>query len=136
MKPSFSRPSIVSLVICLGLNSACTQVTGSSINSKHLPDPLEAGWKGQPVCEQLSLTETQRVLKCTFAPGVGHDRHFHAAHFGYALSGGRMQLHDDSGTREVDLATGSHFTSEGTEWHEVLNTGTTTVQYLIIEALE
>ena len=88
-----------------------------------------------PVCEQLQLTLRQRVLKCTFAPGVGHERHFHASHVGYALSGGRMRLHDASGTREVDLATGSHYTSDGTLWHEVLNVGSTTVQYLIIEPL-
>jgi ketosteroid isomerase-like protein len=47
-----------------------------------------------------------------------------------------MQITDTSGTREVDLPTGSSFASPGTEWHEVLNIGETTVVYLIIEAGE
>ncbi|MCJ8191499.1 cupin domain-containing protein [Sphingomicrobium aestuariivivum] len=98
-----------------------------------LPDPLAAGWEGEPVCKLLHEDERQRVLECRFAPGVGHERHYHARHFGYALSGGRMRLTDARGTREVDLATGSHFASEGTEWHEVLNVGDTEVAYLIVE---
>ena len=44
-----------------------------------------------------------------------------------------MQITDSAGVREVDLPTGSSFTSEGVEWHEVRNVGDTTVTYLIIE---
>lgn len=44
-----------------------------------------------------------------------------------------MQLVDASGVREVELATGSSYASEGTAWHEVLNVGDTTVVYLIVE---
>lgn len=100
---------------------------------QQLPDPLTAGWEGAKVCERLHEDERQRVLRCTFAPGVGHERHFHAPHFGYALSGGKMRLTDARGMREVSLETGSHFASEGTDWHEVLNIGETVVTYLIIE---
>ena len=96
------------------------------------PDPLAAGWNGSPVCELLAETERLRALRCTFPPGVGHERHRHVPHFGYALSGGRMQIRDGRGTREVELATGSSFTSEGGD-HEVLNVGATTVVYLIVE---
>ncbi len=88
------------------------------------------------MCERLSEDTSQRVLRCTFAPGVGHERHYHAPNFGYAVAGGRMQITDASGTREVDLPTGSSYASPGTEWHEVLNVGETTVVYLIIEAGE
>lgn len=105
----------------------------ATLHPHTLPDPLEAGWQGKPVCEQLHDDHRQRVLKCTFPPGVGHERHYHTPHFGYALSGGKMRLTDDRGTREVELATGTHFASEGTPWHEVLNVGTTTVTYLIVE---
>ncbi len=98
-----------------------------------LPDPLAAGWKGAPVCVRLHEDEAQRVLRCTFPPGIGHERHFHRPHFGYALSGGRMRITDANGTRETALATGSSYTSAGTAWHEVLNVGDTTVQYLIVE---
>lgn len=98
-----------------------------------LPDPLAAGWLGQPVCEKLHEDTEQRVLRCSFPPGVGHERHFHAPHFGYALAGGKMRLRDAKGVREVELKANSSFASEGTEWHEVLNIGTTEVVYLIIE---
>ncbi|MCM2269973.1 MAG: cupin domain-containing protein [Thermoanaerobaculia bacterium] len=98
-----------------------------------LPDPLAAGWRGAPVCERLHEDEAQRILRCSFPPGVGHERHFHARHFGYALAGGRMRITDAGGTREVELATGSRFTSPGVAWHEVVNVGDTTVVYLIVE---
>ncbi|MCM8558452.1 cupin domain-containing protein [Sphingomicrobium sediminis] len=98
-----------------------------------LPDPLAAGWQGEPVCEKLHEDAEQRVLRCSFPPGVGHERHYHDKHFGYALSGGRMRITDASGTREVDLATGSSYASDGTEWHEVVNVGETDVIYLIVE---
>jgi len=98
-----------------------------------LPDPLEAKWRGDSVCESLHEDSDQRVLRCSFPPGVGHERHFHPRHFGYATSGGRMQITDANGTRDVDLATGSRFSSPGVAWHEVVNVGDTTVVYLIVE---
>ena len=101
-----------------------------------LPDPLQAGWRGKPVCERLIEDERQRVLRCTFPQGAGHERHHHRPHFGYALSGGRMRITDATGTRESTLATGSTFTSSGVAWHELLNVGDTTVQYLIVERKE
>ena len=98
-----------------------------------LPDPLAAGWQGKKVCEKLHEDAHQRILRCTFPPRVGHERHFHPRHFGYALSGGRMRITDAKGTREVDIATGSSFASDGVAWHEGLNVGDTQVQYLMIE---
>jgi len=107
-------------------------VPGVSIAAA-IPDPLDAGWKGEAVCEKLHESLAHRVLKCSFPPAIGHERHFHAPHFGYAISGGRMRITDSEGTREVDLATGSSYSSDGVAWHEVLNIGDTTVVYLIIE---
>lgn len=98
-----------------------------------LPDPLVAGWEGQAVCERLHEDSEQRILRCTFPPNVGHERHFHVPHFGYAIAGGRVQMKDESGIRVVDPPTGSSFSSEGTPWHEILNIGDTTVVYLIVE---
>ena len=94
---------------------------------------LEAGWDGDRVCELLHESATQRMLRCTFPPGVGHERHYHPAHFGYALSGGTMRITDAGGTREVRLDTGSSYASDGTVWHEVVNVGSTPVIYLIVE---
>lgn len=98
-----------------------------------LLDPLEAGWRGASVCENLHEDSEQRILRCSFPPGVGHERHFHPRHFGYAISGGRMRITDANGTREANLATGSSYTSPGVAWHEVVNVGDTTVVYLIVE---
>ena len=110
-------------------------LTAMSATAQEFPDPLAAGWQGQNVCELLEETDKLRVLRCTFPPGVGHERHFHAPHYGYALSGGTMKLTDERGTRIATLKTGSDFSSEGTPWHTVLNVGDTTVQYLIIEPM-
>jgi mannose-6-phosphate isomerase-like protein (cupin superfamily) len=97
------------------------------------PDPLQAGWDGESVCERLHEDTVQRILRCTFPPGAGHERHFHRPHFGYAISGGRMRIEDAGGLREVDLSAGSSFVSDGVPWHSVFNVGQTTVTYLIVE---
>ena len=98
-----------------------------------IPDPLEAGWNGETVCEKLHEDSDHRILQCSFPPSVGHERHFHVRHFGYAISGGRMRITDSRGIREVDLATGSSYASDGVEWHEVFNIGDSAVIYLIVE---
>lgn len=119
---------------CAASNDTMTsQLKDEQSTAATLPDPLEAGWKGKAVCEKLHDGPGNRILRCSFPPGIGHERHYHEPHFGYALSGGRMRITDASGTREVDLATGSSFASDGVDWHEVLNVGETTVVYLIIE---
>lgn len=118
---------------CLLFFVVCFAVVGARASEPILIDPLKAGWKGAPVCERLHEDPDQRILRCTFAPSDGHERHYHKRHFGYAISGGRMRITDSSGTREVELATGSSFASDGVAWHEVLNIGNSTVIYLIIE---
>ena len=125
-RPRFNSIGFVALACLL------SAVTGHTA-SPDLPDPLSAGWQGNPVCERLHEDEIKRVLRCTFAPQVGHERHFHSPNFGYALAGGRMRITDEKGVREVDLPTGSSFNSDGVAWHEELNIGNTTVVYLIVE---
>jgi len=98
-----------------------------------LPDPLAAGWKSEPVCEVLLENDSIRTLKCTFPPGVGHERHYHKPHFGYTLAGSTMRITDANGIREVQVVTGSSFYSKGVEWHEVLNIGDSTAVFLIVE---
>ena len=114
------------LVVVLASSAGCTATSS-------LPDPLEAGWNGASVCERLHEDSGQRILRCTFPPGAGHERHYHAPHFGYAVAGGRMQITDESGVREVDSITGNSFSSDGVGWHEVVNIGDTTAVYLIFE---
>lgn len=98
-----------------------------------LPDPLKAGWNNQSVCEIVEDNSKIRVLKCTFAPGVGHERHYHAAHFGYTIKGSKFRIKDTTGTREVDVPSGYEFYNDGIDWHEVLNIGDSTAVFLIIE---
>ena len=98
-----------------------------------LPDPLEAGWNDKPVCEEVLNNDEMRVLKCTFPPGVGHERHYHPTHFGYTIAGGTFRITDTTGTREVYIPTGTDFYNEHVEWHEVLNIGDSTAIFLIIE---
>ncbi|MEE4162287.1 MAG: cupin domain-containing protein [Woeseiaceae bacterium] len=100
---------------------------------EHLPDPLAAGWEGEPVCERIHDGVAQRVLRCTFPPGVGHERHYHAPHFGYVLEGGRMRVTDADGSEVVDIQSHTTWQSDGIEWHEVVNVGETTASFLIIE---
>ena len=98
-----------------------------------LPDPLEAGWKGEKVCKVLEENDKVRALKCTFPKGVGHERHFHNSHFGYTLKGSTFRITDSSGTREVSIPDDYSFYNEKVEWHEVLNIGDSTAVFLIVE---
>ena len=104
------------------------------VAAEDLPEPLAAGWNGEQICELLHEDAHQRILRCTFPPGVGHEKHFHKAHFGYAITGGKMRILDENGEREVEMRSGYSWTSDGVSWHEVLNIGETTSVYLIIEA--
>lgn len=120
------------IAIAAGLAlSACA--SAQEVQEAQLPDPLEAGWKGEKVCEVLQDNETVRVLRCTFPPGVGHEKHFHAPHIGYALKGGTARIWDSGGEREATTPDGySWWTPERTV-HKNLNIGSETSIYLIIE---
>ena len=120
------------IVIVLG--ALATESCLAPSFESELPDPLEAGWKGKDVCEILEEDEMQRILRCTFGPGEGHERHFHRPHAGYTLVGGRMRITDGKGTRVVEAPGGHAWTSNGIPWHEVENIGDTTAVYLIFEA--
>lgn len=112
---------IIILVFCYGCK-----------NDPNLPDPLEAGWNNEAVCELLEETEL-RVLKCTFPPGVGHEKHYHDPHIGYTIKGSRFRIKDTSGTREVNVPSGYSFSNPETITHEVLNIGDSTAVFLIME---
>ncbi len=123
----FYKNISLGLVLCLGL------LTLSCKHKNGLPDPLEAGWKGNAVCEVLEENKELRVLRCTFEPGVGHEKHVHDPHFGYTLAGGKFRITDTTGTRDLDVPTGYSFRKDGMTSHEVLNIGETTAVFLIME---
>ena len=122
------KPAFLNVYSLIFLNAllSCSEAT-------NLPDPLEAGWKGQAVCEVLEDNANVRVLRCVFPPGVGHERHFHAPHFGYTISGSTFRITDSSGTREVKVPSGYAFSKDVITTHEVLNIGQDTGVFLITE---
>lgn len=117
---------LLTFVLCISVLLSCTQ-------NQKLPDPLEAGWNGEKVCEVIHEDDEIRVLKCTFPPQIGHELHYHQPHFGYTLVGGTFQITDESGTRTLEVKTGSNYRNTAIISHEVLNVGTTTAVFLITE---
>ena len=99
----------------------------------NLPDAAVAGWKGQPVAEIIQDDENLRVFRCTFPPGVGHEKHYHKPHFGYTLKGSTFKITDDKGTRTVEVPTGTYFKKDDIYIHEVVNVGDSTAVFLIVE---
>ncbi|MEE9408682.1 MAG: cupin domain-containing protein [Polaribacter sp.] len=122
---SISIEKLIFYFLIIGICSCKSKTT--------LPDPFEAGWKGKKVCEVLQDNTELRVLKCTFPPGIGHEKHYHNKHFGYTLAGSRFKIKDTAGTREVNVPTGYSFSNDETTSHEVLNIGDETAVFLIIE---
>ncbi len=98
-----------------------------------LPHAFDAGWEGKKVCELLFDNASMRAARCTFPPGVGHEKHFHAPHFGYIIEGGVMEITDADGTREQKTPTGASWWSDGVAWHQAVNIGDTTATYVIME---
>ena len=96
-------------------------------------DALDAGWGGEKRCENLYEDDNIRVLRCTFPPNVGHERHSHPASFLYVLNGGRGTVTDSTGTREFQVKSDQSRPANAVEWHEMLNTGESTLRYLIVE---
>lgn len=97
------------------------------------PDAFDAGWHGEKVCERLFENEFLRTARCTFPPGVGHERHTHKPHWGIIVEGSTMRTTDANGVVERELKSGSTWWSDGIAWHEALNIGETTGVYIIIE---
>tara|TARA_R110002073_G_scaffold23229_8_gene79388 strand:+ start:58 stop:438 length:381 start_codon:yes stop_codon:yes gene_type:complete len=120
---------IIAMIFAL-LITSCKQEKTNELN---LPDPFQAGWKSEKVCEVLEDNDELRVLKCSFPPNVGHEKHYHNPHFGYALVGGTFKIDDASGTREVSFPTGYSWNKDEVSEHQVLNVGDSTSVFLIIE---
>jgi quercetin dioxygenase-like cupin family protein len=95
---------------------------------------LCAGWQGERVCELLQEDAMIRVLRCTFPPGVGHERHYHPPHFGYVLSGESvMRITTNAGVAERPVRAGGSFSNDAELVHAALNVGDQTTTYLIVE---
>lgn len=114
----------------VALSIALTQLASAD---QQTPDALSVQWHGKPLCEALFEDAEIRVARCTFPPGAVHKRHKHPAYLTYILSGGKAQIEDDNGRRQVDLAADGLVTSKPIPWHEFTNIGDTTIRALIVE---
>jgi len=110
-----------------------TAVVQPGVRAAELPDAVAAGWQGAKTCQILHEDAKIRVLRCTFPPKTGHERHFHPAAFSYVLSGGRFQVSDARGTWQWQSETDQFRANSPEPGHEVLNIGDTTLRYLIVE---
>ena len=107
------RAGLAGLAALLALAGPATAIPPPE--ARAYPDPLEAGWKGQHVCVLLKDNERMRVLRCTFPPGWGHERHRHAPHWGYILKGSTMRITTASGTVVRKLKACDSWWSDGIE---------------------
>lgn len=124
------KTRLVRLVLALSLLAAANARTAYAAD---VPDAMDAGWKGEKRCENLHEDEHIRVLRCTFPPNVGHEPHSHPASFLYVLTGGHGKVTDSNGVREFEVKTDQSRPAKPVEWHEMLNTGDSTLRYLIVE---
>jgi quercetin dioxygenase-like cupin family protein len=122
---------IIALLSASGL--AMMAQTALAREEPALPHALEAGWKGQKPCELIFEDETNRVARCVFPPGVGHEKHYHNPHFGYVLEGGTLRISDSNGERVVTTESGGSWSTTTVTIHEAVNIGDTTTRYLIVE---
>lgn len=123
----------ISIAALLAL-AACATVSAATPFDGALPMALCAGWQGEKACELLSEDDRVRVLRCTFAPGQGHEPHYHPPHFGYILEGESvMRTTTAAGPVERPLKAGAHFGSDVETRHTALNVGSQTMRYLIVE---
>lgn len=120
------------LLISLAANTAQSTPPAPSA-APSLPSAFEAGWKGEKVCEPLFENDHLRAARCTFPPGIGHERHFHPPHWGYIVQGTTMRITTASGATERVLVSGTNWWSDGIEWHEAVNIGSNTGVYVIVE---
>src|SRR5262245_65632198 len=97
----------------------------SAVQAADVPDALSVEWQGKHPCEKLFEDAQVRVARCTFPPGTVHVCHSHPSYLSYTVSGGRGQVQDEKGTRNIDVLVGRFVDNPPTPWHEFTNTGDT-----------
>jgi hypothetical protein len=94
-----------SLALTGGLSLALL-VVPLSVLADNVPDALSVEWQGKKPCEKLFEDTQVRVARCTFPPGTMHVCHSHPSYLTYVLSGGKAQVQDEKGTRNLDIVAG------------------------------
>lgn len=120
-------------VVAVLVAAACATASASQFDGP-LPSALCAGWHDKRVCEVLHEDAMIRVLRCTFAPGIGHAAHYHPPHYGYVLEGESvMRITTAEGVVERPVRAGGGFANDIEIEHEALNIGDQATRYLIVE---
>ena len=127
------RTILKSSAIVLSLGTAVTVIPFAARSEEKVPDALSVEWQGQKPCEKLFEDAQILVARCTFPPGAMHLRHSHPGYSTYVLSGGKLQIEDEKGNRQVEVHTDSFINSPPIPWHEGTNVGDTTLRALLIE---
>ena len=97
---------IVALLCLASQPALLASSEGYAPGDPEIPHAFEAGWEGLDTCELLYEDATSRVGRCTFPPGVGHEKHYHNPHYGYVLEGGTLRITDSEGERTVNTIPG------------------------------
>ena len=121
------RPSVVLL------GTALTATPLAATWGDNFPDALSVEWQGEKPCEKLFEDAQIRIARCTFPPGAVHARHSHPGYVSYVLSGGKGRIQNEKGIQEFEAHADSYTNNFPVPWHELINTGDTTLRYLIIE---
>ena len=73
-----------------------------------------------------------RAARCSFPPGVGHERHFHAAHWGYIVQGATMRITTAAGIIDRVLKAGDSARYAVDLQHSIRNTGKGAAKALLV----
>jgi len=126
--------SALARTVAAGLLFALSSLSAGAADTTGLPEAFDAGWQGQKTCELMYETDEVRVGRCSFPPGIGHEKHYHVPHYGYVLEGGTLTITDEQGEkRTVETVTGGTWSTDEITVHSAVNVGDTTTSYLIIE---
>jgi quercetin dioxygenase-like cupin family protein len=122
------------LIVLTATLFAFCSLAAEAADTTGLPEAFDAGWEGQQTCELMYETDEVRVGRCSFPPGIGHEKHYHVPHFGYVLEGGTLRITNEQGEDQVvETITGGTWSTDEITVHNALNIGDTTTSYLIVE---
>ena len=120
-------------IVTYALSSVALAATLSVAQAADVPDALSVEWRGNHPCEKLFEDAQVRVARCTFPPGAMHVCHSHPSYLSYVVSGGQAQVQDEKGVRKVNVVAGALADVPPTPWHELINVGDTTLQFVVVE---
>ncbi|HQT79516.1 MAG TPA: cupin domain-containing protein [Rhodopila sp.] len=114
-------------------SASAKNASTKNVSVSNVPDAFSVEWKGKHPCNKLYEDAEIRVGLCTFPPGAVHLCHSHPADLVFTIEGGKGQVRNAQGKRDIESKAGSFFSNPPVPWHEFTNIGNTTTSYLIVE---